>query len=191
MSATTTPTTPTATTTTPPQPTSFPNPTDFAAEIKVPGGRVSATIVRVKKLDDRAILPQYKSTHAAGLDLAACLPRHDMPASITIEPGQIVKVPLGYAIAIPVGYEGQIRPRSGLATNHGISLPNAPGTIDADYRGELFIALINLSKEPFTINHTDRIAQMIIAPIAHASIIPVDHLDDTTRGTNGFGSTGI
>ena len=169
----------------------FPTPADFTAEIKVPGGRVSATIVRVKRLDDRAILPQYKSTHAAGLDLAACLPRHDMPESITIEPGEIIKVPLGFAIAIPIGYEGQVRPRSGLATKHGISLPNAPGTIDADYRGELFIALINLSKEPFTINHADRIAQLIIAPIAHATIMPVEELDNTPRGTNGFGSTGI
>ncbi len=171
--------------------TNLPNPTDFTAEIKVPGGRVSATILRIKVLDDRALLPQYKSAHAAGLDLAACLPRHDMPKSVTIEPGEIVKIPLGFAVAIPFGYEGQIRPRSGLATNHGISLPNAPGTIDPDYRGELFIALINLSQKAFTINHTDRIAQMIIAPIAHTTICVVDQLDHTTRGTNGFGSTGI
>jgi len=171
--------------------TKYPNPTDFAAEIKVPGGRVSATLVRVKRLDDRATLPQYKTAHAAGLDLAACLPRHDMPDAVTIEPGEIIKVPLGFAIAIPVGYEGQVRPRSGISTKHGISLPNAPGTIDADYRGELFIALINLSKEPFTINHQDRIAQLVIAPVAHATIQEVDQLDNTARGTDGFGSTGI
>ena len=169
-----------------------PRPTDFHAEIKVPGvGRVSATQLRIKRLDDRAILPQYKSTHAAGLDLAACLPRHDMPASVTVEPGEIVKIPLGYACAIPFGHEGQVRPRSGLSTKHGISLPNAPGTIDADYRGEMFIALINLSKEPYTINHGDRIAQMIIAPVAHATILEVKELEDTARGSAGFGSTGI
>ncbi len=170
----------------------LPRTTDFATEIKIPGGgRVSATIVRVQQLDERAIPPAYKSAHAAGLDLAACLPRHDMPEEVTIEPGEIVKVPLGYACAIPVGYEGQVRPRSGISTRFGISLPNAPGTIDADYRGEMFIALINLSKEPYTIRHGDRIAQMIIAPVAHATIRLVDELDDTLRGSNGFGSTGL
>ncbi len=170
----------------------YPNPSDFFAEIKVPGGgRVNATVLRIKRLDNRAALPQYKSAHAAGLDLAACLPRHDMPESVTIEPGQIVKIPLGFACAIPFGYEGQVRPRSGLATKHAITLPNAPGTIDADYRGEMFIALINLSNEPFTINHADRIAQMVIAPVAHATIRVVEELDDTARGTDGFGSTGI
>ena len=110
-----------------------------------PSPTTHTALLRIKKLDDRATLPQYKSELAAGLDLAACLPRHDMPATVTIEPGQIVKIPLGYACAIPKGYEGQVRPRSGLATKHGITLPNAPGTIDADYRGEMFIALINLS----------------------------------------------
>tara|TARA_R110002073_G_scaffold336260_2_gene531455 strand:+ start:3369 stop:3920 length:552 start_codon:yes stop_codon:yes gene_type:complete len=170
---------------------SLPRATDFASEIKIPGGgRVSATIVRVQQLDDRAILPVYKSAHAAGLDLAACLPRHDMPAEVTVEPGEIVKIPLGYACAIPFGHEGQVRPRSGISTKHGISLPNAPGTIDADYRGEMFIALINLSKVPFTVRHGDRIAQMIIAPVAHATIRVVNELDDTVRGANGFGSTG-
>jgi len=176
----------------PAQTTSLPNPTDFISEIKVPGGgRVSASIVRVQILDQRATLPQYKSAHAAGLDLAACLPRHAMPESVTIEPGQIVKIPLGFACAIPFGYEGQVRPRSGLATKHGITLPNAPGTIDADYRGEMFIALINLSQEQFTINNGDRIAQMVIAPVAHATIRVVDQLEDTARGSDGFGSTGI
>jgi dUTP diphosphatase len=166
--------------------------TDYIAEYKVPGGgRVSAAMLRIKLLDERAVLPAYKSDYAAGLDLAACLPRHDMPQAVTIEPGEIVKIPLGYACAIPIGYEGQVRPRSGLSTKHGISLPNAPGTIDADYRGEMFIALINLSKEPYTIAHHDRIAQLVIAPVAHATIRVVDELDDTARGSNGFGSTGI
>lgn len=114
-----------------------------------------------------------------------------MGASVTIEPGEIVKIPLGFACAIPFGFEGQVRPRSGLSTKHGITLPNAPGTIDADYRGEMFIALINLGKESFTINHGDRIAQLIIAPVAHATIRVVDELDDTDRGLGGFGSTGM
>ncbi len=174
--------------------------TDYHAEIKLPGsGQISTTIdttidttqLRVKRLDDRAILPQYKSQLAAGLDLAACLPRHDMGETVTLQPMQIVKIPLGYACAIPPGYEGQVRPRSGLSTKFGISLPNAPGTIDADYRGEMFIALINLSTQPYTISHGDRIAQMIIAPIAHATIREVEELEDTDRGSNGFGSTGI
>jgi len=172
-------------------PTTISDYNNFTTEIKVPGGRINATRVRVLKLDERAQLPQYKSASAAGLDLAACLPRHDMPESVTIEPGQIVKIPLGFACAIPFGYEGQVRPRSGLATKHGITLPNAPGTIDADYRGEMFIALINLSQHPFTINHGDRIAQMVIAPVAHATIQLVEELDDTLRGASGFGSTGI
>jgi len=170
----------------------FASPTDYHAEIKLPGGgRVNAAMVRVKRLDQRAILPQYKSALAAGLDLAACLPRHDMGETVTLQPMQIVKIPLGFACAIPAGYEGQVRPRSGLSTKFGITIPNAPGTIDADYRGEMFIALINLSTQPYTINHGDRIAQMIIAPVAHATIREVDHLEDTDRGSAGFGSTGI
>jgi dUTP pyrophosphatase len=165
---------------------------DMSAEIKLPnGGRVNAAVLRVKRLDDRAILPEYKSSQAAGLDLAACLPRHEFGEEVTIEPLQIVKIPLGYACAIPLGFEGQVRPRSGLSTKHGISLPNAPGTIDSDYRGEMFIALINLSREPYTIRHGDRIAQMVIAPVAHAAVREVRELDDTDRGDRGFGSTGL
>ena len=152
-------------------------------------GQSSAT-VRFLKLDDRATIPQYQSQLAAGLDLAACLPRHGSPESVTINPGEIAKIPLGFACAIPPGYEGQVRPRSGLATKHGLTVPNAPGTIDADYRGELFVALINLGKEPINISHQMRIAQLIIAPVSHATIIEVDSLDETTRGSDGFGSTG-
>ena len=162
--------------------------------VSTPSTHSTSTLLQIKKLDERATIPQYKSQLAAGLDLAACLPRHDMPESITIEPGQIVKIPLGFAIAIPQGFEGQVRPRSGLSTKHGITLPNAPGTIDADYRGEVFIALINLAQQPFTVNHSDRIAQMVIAPVAHAAIQLLDdsqELDDTARGAKGFGSTGI
>lgn len=145
--------------------------------------------LRIKKLDPRATIPQYQTEGAAGLDLAACLPSDS--ATITIAPGQILLVPCGIAIAIPPGYEGQVRPRSGLASKHGISIPNAPGTIDSDYRGELRIILINLGRELFTITHGMRISQLVIAPVSRAQIVEVGELDDTIRGTGGFGSTGV
>ncbi len=150
----------------------------------------SAATVRFMKLDDRATIPQYQTQLAAGLDLAACLPRHEMPECLTVHPGDIVKIPLGFACAIPAGFEGQVRPRSGLATKHGLSVPNAPGTVDADYRGEMFVALINLGRNPIDITHGMRIAQLIIAPVSHATIVEVDSLEDTDRGSGGFGSTG-
>ncbi|MFI4917349.1 MAG: dUTP diphosphatase [Phycisphaerales bacterium JB060] len=145
--------------------------------------------VRFRILDDRAIVPRRGSAQAAGLDLAACLP--EGPQTLTLEPGQIVVVPTGLAIAIPDGFEGQVRPRSGLATKRGVTVPNAPGTIDADYRGELRVALINLSKEPQPIEHGDRIAQLVIAPVAMCQVVVVDELDETVRGASGFGSTGV
>ena len=151
----------------------------------------SAATVRFMKLDDRATIPQYQTQLAAGLDLAACLPRHEMPECVTVHPGDIVKIPLGFACAIPAGFEGQVRPRSGLATKHGLSVPNAPGTVDADYRGEMFVALINLGRNPIEITHGMRIAQLIIAPVSHATIVEVDSLEDTDRGAGGFGSTGL
>ena len=150
----------------------------------------SAATVRFLKLDDRATIPQYQTQLAAGLDLAACLPRHELGDSVSIAPGEIAKIPLGFACAIPPGFEGQVRPRSGLATKHGLTIPNAPGTVDADYRGEMFVALINLGKETMEITHNMRIAQLIIAPVSHATIIEVDTLEDTQRGSGGFGSTG-
>lgn len=143
-------------------------------------------VLQFKKLNERAALPAYQSDGAAGLDLCACL---DSP--IALAPGAISLIPTGLAVAIPSGFEGQVRARSGLATKHGIGLPNAPGTIDSDYRGELRVALINLSREPFEITHGMRIAQLIIAPVAHATITQVSELSATTRGTGGFGSTGI
>jgi dUTP pyrophosphatase len=109
---------------------------------------------------------------------------------VTIAPGDIAMVPCGFAMAIPHGYEGSVRPRSGLATKHGISMPNAPGTVDSDYRGEMMVPLINLGRAPFTVEHGMRIAQMVIAPVARASVREVDELDGTARGTGGFGSTG-
>ncbi|MDX2116799.1 MAG: dUTP diphosphatase [Planctomycetota bacterium] len=145
--------------------------------------------LRFKRLSSRAQIPAYQSAGAAGLDLAACLPEDN--ATLTIAPGQIVLVPLGFAVAIPAGYEGQVRPRSGLATKHGIGIPNAPGTVDSDYRGEMKVALINLSREPFVVTHAMRIAQLVIAPVAHATIREVTNLDETARGGGGFGSTGV
>lgn len=141
--------------------------------------------LQIKKLNERAAIPAYQSEGAAGLDLCACI-----DSNMTLAPGAISLIPTGLAVAIPVGFEGQVRARSGLATKHGIGLPNAPGTIDCDYRGELRVALINLSREPFEITHGMRIAQLVISPVAHAAIAEVADLSITARGTGGFGSTG-
>ena len=144
----------------------------------------------VKRLDPNAKLPHAQTHGSAGLDLAACLPRHGLREQVTILPGDIIKIPLGFAVAIPDGYEGQVRPRSGLSTKHGVTVPNAPGTVDADYRGEMFVALINLGREPHTVRHADRIAQLVIAPVARPTLVVTDELDETARGAGGFGSTG-
>lgn len=141
--------------------------------------------VRIRRLSALATLPRYHSDHAAGMDLHAAL-----DAPMNIPAGDIATVPCGFAMAIPPGYEAQVRPRSGLASRHGISMPNAPGTIDADYRGEIRVPLINLGREPFTVEPNMRIAQMIIAPVARADLLEVEALDDTLRGAGGFGSTG-
>lgn len=143
----------------------------------------------VKMLSPRATLPAYQSAGAAGLDLSACLPTDS--ERITLAPGEITLVPTGLAVAIPQGFEGQVRARSGLATKHGIGLPNAPGTIDSDYRGELKVAVINFSSKAFEITHGLRIAQLVIAPVARAAICVVADLDETARGSGGFGSTGL
>ncbi|MDA8377705.1 MAG: dUTP diphosphatase [Planctomycetia bacterium] len=133
-------------------------------------------------------LPEYQTPHSAGMDLQAAV-----MAPLALAPLQRVLVPCGFVIAIPDGYEAQIRPRSGLALKNGITLPNAPGTIDADYRGELKIIMINLGSEPFVITRGMRIAQLVIAPVTRAAWKTVDspeHLSTTARGTGGFGSTG-
>ncbi len=149
-------------------------------------------ILQIKKLDARAATPAHHTDAAAGLDVAACLPRGECDsAELVVSPGQIVKVPTGLSMAIPSGYEGQVRPRSGLATRHGLTVVNAPGTIDADYRGELFVAMINLGPRPVTIVHGDRIAQLVIAPVSRAAVMVVGELDATARGAGGFGSTGV
>jgi dUTP pyrophosphatase len=132
------------------------------------------------------VLPAYQSASAAGMDIAAAV---DMP--LHLKPGQIALVPTGFAVAIPDGYELQIRPRSGLAIRHGITIINSPGTIDADYRGEVRIGLINLSCEPFLVNRGDRIAQMILAPVVRARFEVVAQLESTKRAAGGFGHTGV
>lgn len=109
---------------------------------------------------------------------------------MTLAPGDIAMIPCGFAMAIPHGFEGSVRPRSGLATKHGISMPNAPGTVDSDYRGEMKVPLINLGRAPFVVEHGMRVAQMVIAPVARATVREVDGLDGTARGAGGFGSTG-
>ena len=145
--------------------------------------------VAVRRLQHAADmpLPRYESKEAAGLDLAAALPSN---AVLVLEPGARELVPTGLAIEIPVGYEAQVRPRSGLALRHGVTVLNAPGTIDADYRGEIGVLLINLGSLSFEIRRGDRIAQLVFAPCSHARLLPVDDLRKTERGGSGFGSSG-
>ena len=132
-------------------------------------------------------LPAYQSAHAAGLDLLAAVPTD---APLILSPGQYALVPTGLAIALPEGFEAQVRPRSGLAAKHGVTVLNAPGTVDADYRGEVSVILINHGSAPFTIARGERVAQMVIAEVANAKLVPVVSLAPTGRGGGGFGSTG-
>ena len=132
------------------------------------------------------VLPAYETKNSAGMDLRAYLP----DGSVTLQPMQRALIPTGLYIEIPEGYEGQVRPRSGLAFKHGITVLNTPGTIDADYRGELKQILINLSNEPFVINNGDRIAQIVFARCEQAEMVEVDELSETERGAGGFGHTG-
>ena len=142
--------------------------------------------IRLKRLPHGAGLPvpAYATAHAAGMDVVSA-------EAVTLAPGGRYAVATGFAMAIPEGYEVQVRPRSGLALKHGVSLPNTPGTIDADYRGELKIILINLGTEDFIIARGDRIAQLVAAPVQIARFAEVEELDDTARGSGGFGSTGV
>jgi len=132
-------------------------------------------------------LPAYETSDAAGMDLRAAV---DEGAPVTLAPGARAMIPTGLTIALPPGYEAQVRPRSGLAAKHGVTCLNSPGTIDADYRGEVKVILINLGSEPFVIKRGERIAQMIIAPVTRAELKIVARLDETKRGGGGFGSTG-
>jgi dUTP pyrophosphatase len=132
-------------------------------------------------------LPSYQSADAAGLDLVAAVPE---AAPLTLAPGARALVPCGIAIALPRGFEGQVRPRSGLAVRHGVTVLNTPGTIDADYRGEVMVLLVNLGTEPFAVTRGMRIAQLVVAPVARAGVVEAVELDATERGRRGFGSTG-
>jgi dUTP pyrophosphatase len=130
-------------------------------------------------------LPEYKSRHAAAMDLAAAV-----PAAVTLAPGGRALIPCGFAIAVPDGFEGQVRPRSGLAARHGVTVVNAPGTIDSDYRGEVMVALVNLGDVPFVIERGMRIAQLLVAPVPRVTWSEVEALPATIRGAGGFGHTG-
>ncbi|WP_019645454.1 dUTP diphosphatase [Novispirillum itersonii] len=145
---------------------------------------VTVSVVRLPHGADLP-LPSYATSHAAGMDLSAAL-----EAPVTLDPGAWALIPTGLAIALPDGYEAQVRPRSGLAAKHAVTVLNAPGTIDADYRGEVKVILINHGREPFVIEHGMRIAQMLIAPVTRAVWAEVADLSETERGTGGFGSTG-
>jgi dUTP diphosphatase len=135
--------------------------------------------------DSDIALPRYMTPQSAGMDICAAVTE-----AVLLEKGEIAMLPTGFAMALPVGYEAQIRPRSGLAVKHGIGLINSPGTIDADYRGEVMIAVINLGPRPYTFHRGDRVAQMIINRVHQAESLEVEHLDETRRNTGGFGHTG-
>lgn len=132
-------------------------------------------------------LPAAQTEGSAGMDLVAAL-AEDAP--LTLRPTERAAVPTGLVLAIPTGFEGQVRPRSGLALKHGLTVANAPGTVDSDYRGEVKVILINLGEQPVTIRRGERIAQLVIAPVTRAVLIPTENLDETERGSGGFGSTG-
>lgn len=150
---------------------------------------MTTTEVRVMRLPhgNDLPLPAYQSAHAAGLDLLAAVPADH---ALTLSPGARALVPTGIAIALPDGFEAQVRPRSGLAVKHGLTVLNAPGTVDADYRGEVQVLLVNLGAESVSITRGMRIAQLVIAAVARARLRDVVSLDETKRGTGGFGSTG-
>ena len=142
--------------------------------------------VKIVRLDKQAALPVYATAHAAGMDISACL-----EAPVTLAPFSTALIPSGFAIELPEGYEAQLRPRSGIALRSMISLPNSPATIDADYRGEVKVILVNYGKEPFTVSHGDRIAQMVVARVEQVHFEEVAELASTVRGEGGFGHTGI
>ena len=146
---------------------------------------VRVRVARVAGTEDLA-LPSYATAGSAGLDLAAAV-----DGELVLEPGARALIPTGLSIALPAGYEAQVQPRSGLALRSGVLLPNAPGTIDADYRGEISVILMNAGHEPFTVRRGDRIAQLVVAPVARALLVEVASLAATARGVGGFGHTGV
>lgn len=152
---------------------------------KKPGMRIRIGIIRLPGSEDLQ-LPAYETEGSAGMDLRAAVPEETV-----LRPGDIRLVPTGIAVSIPPGYEGQIRPRSGLALKHGIGMVNAPGTIDSDYRGEVGLVLINLGAEPYTIRRGERIGQMVINQVFQAELEELFELDETDRGRGGFGHSGV
>lgn len=151
---------------------------------------IKISVLREDWADPLVPLPAYQTAGSAGADICANLPVEMRAAGFVLQPMERAIVPTGLRVAIPEGYEMQIRPRSGLALKHGITLPNTPGTIDSDYRGPLGVALVNLGAAPYVVSHGDRIAQCVIAPVLQAGFEVVDNLDTTARGAGGFGSTG-
>jgi dUTP pyrophosphatase len=141
--------------------------------------------MKVRKLHPDAVLPRYMTEGAAGMDLCACL-----EAPLRLAPGGRARVPCGIAIELPAGHEGQVRPRSGLAARHGVTVANAPGTVDHDFRGELQVILINLGDETYEVGHGDRVAQLVVAPVTRVAVREVPALSETGRGDGGFGHTG-
>ena len=152
---------------------------------------ITIRIVWLQGADQSLPLPVYQTTGAAGADLCANFPQNLRAKGIMLAPNARALIPTGLSVEIPHGFEVQIRPRSGLALNHGIMLPNSPGTIDSDYRGPLGVILLNAGTEPFHIAHGDRIAQIVVAPVVQATFALTEILTDTDRGTGGFGSTGV
>jgi dUTP pyrophosphatase len=156
-----------------------------------PSPGLTIAILREDWADPDIALPSYATQGSAGADVRANLPPDLRGQGLTIAPMARVLVPAGFRMEIPPGYEVQVRPRSGLALNHGITLPNTPGTIDADYRGPVGVPLVNLGREPYVVTHGARIAQMVVAPVLQARFLPVGALTETDRGSGGFGSTGV
>ena len=148
---------------------------------------VPLQLMRTAGADPSIPLPDYETAGAAGADVRANVPGGD---AVVIAPGARALLPTGIAMAVPAGYEVQVRPRSGLALRHGVALVNSPGTIDSDYRGEVGVIVLNTGAEPFEVTHGMRIAQLVLAPVVQAAFTEVDVLDDTARGAGGFGSTG-
>jgi dUTP pyrophosphatase len=147
--------------------------------------KVTVDLARAHDNDVDVPPPRYQTEGAAGMDLHAAI-----AAPLTLAPGERALVPTGWSVAIPPGFEGQVRPRSGLALRHGVTVLNAPGTIDADYRGEIKVVLVNHGQAPFPIERADRIAQLVICPVAYAELRILEALDATDRGAGGYGSTG-
>ncbi|RKH09803.1 dUTP diphosphatase [Corallococcus praedator] len=146
---------------------------------------LTVSVRRVRSHPDPLPLPRYETEQAAGMDLRA-----DIDGERVLQPLERMAVPTGLAFALPPGFEGQVRPRSGLALRHGVTCLNSPGTVDADYRGEVQVLLVNLSNAPFTLRRGDRVAQLVVAPVTLAALHEVDVLEGTSRGDGGFGSTG-